>query len=116
MRAYLGVAAGNATQAARLAGYKSPKQQGSRLLTFGDVRAEIERQSRKKPRVMGPEELREWWTGLVSGEMEAEMRDRIKASELLGKSAAMFVKKVEHSGDRARLEIYIPKNGSEVDG
>lgn len=39
--AYLGVADGNATEAARMAGYKQPKQQGSRLLTNVDIAARV---------------------------------------------------------------------------
>ncbi len=39
--AFIGTAAGNATEAARIAGYADPKQQGSRLLTFVDVKAAV---------------------------------------------------------------------------
>ena len=39
---YLGEAKGNATQAARLAGYKQPRQQGHRLLTNVDIAARVQ--------------------------------------------------------------------------
>lgn len=39
---YLGISAGNATDAARRAGFKSPRMAGSRLMTFDDIRSAIE--------------------------------------------------------------------------
>lgn len=39
--AYLGEAKGNATEAARIAGYKHPRQQGSRLLANADIAARV---------------------------------------------------------------------------
>ena len=48
-------------------------------------------------------ELQEFWTSIVKQENEddkifVEMKDRLKASELLGRNKKMFVDKVEHSG------------------
>jgi hypothetical protein len=40
--AYLGAAGGNATEAARMAGYRCPKQQGHRLLTNVDIMAAVD--------------------------------------------------------------------------
>ena len=40
--AYVGVANGNATEAARIAGFEFPTRQGSRLLTLVDVKTEID--------------------------------------------------------------------------
>lgn len=39
---YLGEAGGNASEAARMAGYAEPRQEGSRLLTNADIRAAID--------------------------------------------------------------------------
>lgn len=40
--AYLGPARLNATEAARIAGYKTPRQEGSRLLSNADIQREIQ--------------------------------------------------------------------------
>lgn len=40
--AYLGPARLNATEAARIAGYKTPRQEGSRLLSNADIQGEIQ--------------------------------------------------------------------------
>ena len=102
--AYVGECAGNATAAATVAGYAKAKQEGSRLLTFADVSAAVG--VLQKPaldrKVMGIDELREFWTEMAQAEAEAT-KDRLKASELLGKSQGAFVERVEHSGKGAAL-------------
>lgn len=40
-------------------------------------------------------ELRQWWTTLIRGERDAEMKERLKASELLGKSQGAFLDRVD---------------------
>jgi phage terminase small subunit len=45
----------NATEAARRVGYKYPRRQGSRLLSFVDIQAEIERRITEK--AMGADEV-----------------------------------------------------------
>lgn len=52
---YLGVSNGNATDAARRAGFAEPKVQGSRLLTFVNVREEVDRRYREE--CMGADEV-----------------------------------------------------------
>jgi phage terminase small subunit len=87
----------NATQAAIRAGYseRSAKQQGSRLLTYVDVKDEIavlERAQREVDEidrayvVAGLRELAE------TAESEST---RVRSLELLGKTMRMFVEKVE---------------------
>jgi len=51
-------------------------------------------------------ELQEFWTEVVKD--ENEMKDRLKASELLGKNKKMFTDKVEHSGEMATTINIIP--------
>lgn len=81
---------GNATEAARRAGYKHPKQQGSRLLTNVDILGYIK--SRTAPteqkRIASGDEVLEFFTRVMNGEEEgAAMPDRINAGkEILRRS------------------------------
>jgi phage terminase small subunit len=95
---YMGDAAGNATKAARLAGYsaKTARKQGSRLLTKGHIRAAIAQRTKDDPGVWTREDRQRFWTAVASGASGyqlAALRDRLKASELLGKSQADFVER-----------------------
>ena len=95
---YMGDAAGNATQAARLAGYskKTARKQGSRLLTKGHIRAAIDARAHADPRIATREDLQRFWSAMYRNPA-VEDRDRLRASELLGKSQAVFI-------DRHQLE------------
>ena len=101
---FMGDAAGNATHAARLAGYssKTARKQGSRLLTKGHIRAALAQRAQDDPAVWTREERQRFWTAIARGAdggyPEASLRDRLKASELLGKSQADFLDRIEHSG------------------
>lgn len=44
--------------------------------------------------IMSEIELQEWWTEVVK-EYDVDIRDKIKASELLGKNKAMFTDKIK---------------------
>jgi phage terminase small subunit len=113
VEAYMGEAKGNATQAAVLAGYaeSGAAEQGRRLLRNDDVREAIDSRAEGDPRVMGREELQRFWTSVARGEEEdAKMADRLKASEYLGKTKALFVTKHEHRGV-AGVTLYLPDNG-----
>jgi phage terminase small subunit len=121
VEAYMGQAAGNATEAARLAGYKGND------ITLGAVGAEnlkkpqiieaLKERVDDCPLIMSRKELQEFWTRVAKGEeLDGKdlpvMRDRLKASEMLGKSQAVFVDKVEHSGTvESKVQLYIPDNG-----
>mgnify|MGYP006372148307 FL=1 len=101
----MGQAAGNATEACRLAGYKGNANTlrvvGTQNLAKPAVRSAIEARVEEDPAVATREQLQRFWTDVALGKGEhaaLEMRDRLKASELLGKSQAVFVEKVEHSG------------------
>lgn len=94
-------ACGNATESARKAGYKHPDPQGSQNL--GNPRiAEYIRSLSAKPtekRILTAQERQAWWTSVVLGEEpDADMKDRLKASELLGRSQADFIDKHEVTG------------------
>ncbi|WP_136796196.1 terminase small subunit [Desulfosediminicola ganghwensis] len=101
---------GNATEAARRAGYAHPTQQGNRLLTNVNIRAAItERESREhRERILNRQERQELWTRIALGlepdlkmvegklkEMPVAMRHRLKALECLAKSEGDFMTKLE---------------------
>lgn len=94
---FLGEAAGNATEAARLAGYKTPHPEGSQLLQNPTIREAIESHSKTRSRIKTRDERQEWWSQIMDDE-DQPTKDRLRASELLAKSQADFVQRVEHSG------------------
>jgi len=101
---------GNATDAARKAGYKG---NGNTLGQVGDEnlkKPEIAKairareNQRNKKHIKTREERQEFWSEM----MEASERDgdKLKASELLGRSEADFTEKLQHTG----------KDGEELKG
>jgi ATP-dependent helicase YprA (DUF1998 family) len=103
VEAFMGTSHGNARQAALTAGYSQATagKQGSRLLTFVDVRRAIAERAKSDPAVWQREDLQAWWTAVVSGaspHKRAALGIRLKASELLGRSQAVFTDNVAHSG------------------
>ena len=107
---YMGDAAGNATQAARLAGYspKTARKQGSRLLTKGHIRAALEQRTQDDPAVWTREARQRFWTAVASGApgyAKAALKDRLRASELLGKSQADFVERHQVDAGASLVEL-----------
>lgn len=102
VEAYMGEACGNATAAARIAGYKGNDETlstvGTENLRKPAVTAAIEERTENDPLVLSREELQRWWTE-VTRDAKTTMKDRLRASELLGKSRGEFTDKVEHSGE-----------------
>lgn len=92
---------GNATAAALAAGYsaKTAQRIGSENLLKPLIAAAIKarEQERSSPLIATREERQSFWTATMRDE-GAGMRDRLKASELLGKSEADFIDKVQASG------------------
>jgi phage terminase small subunit len=88
---------GNATEAARIAGYKQPMQQGERLLRKDEIHKAIEDREapEKESRIATREERQEFWTNTML-DKETNMKDRLRASELLGKSGADFIERKDH--------------------
>ena len=97
--AYL--ASGNATEAARKAGYspQSARSQGQRLLTFADVQEYLAERNQEiiAASTAQVEEIRQLWT--------ATMRDRLKASELLAKTYGAFLDRVEVDAEVKTREL-----------
>lgn len=107
--AYLGAAHGNATEAARMAGYKSPKQQGTENLAKPAISARIKAHVSKQV-ATADDVLRELadvafadWREFVtvrtnprSGlpvDVKMDLTNKVKALELLGKYHSLFVEK-----------------------
>lgn len=92
---------GNATAAALAAGYsaRTAQRMGSENLSKPLIATAIRARERARtsPLIATREERQSFWTATMRDE-SAEMRDRLKASELLGKSEADFIDKVQASG------------------
>lgn len=106
---------GFARQAAVDAGY-APKHadiQAAKLMKDEGVAAAIAalRDATVSEKVATITELREFWTQGMR-DANAEMKMRLKASELLGKSMGAFLERVEHSGKvESAVTVYLPANG-----
>lgn len=95
----------NASAAAERAGMTA--DYGRQLLTKSHVHAAIEelREAARTDAVMSLRELQQWWSEIVRGETpEGDLRDALKASELLGKSHGGFTDRQEHTG-AMRIEV-----------
>lgn len=95
---------GNATEAARAAGYKGGEnvlcQVGRENLTKPHIRALIEEREHRKSskKIATRSERQEFWTEVMT-DAKNDMKHRLKASELLGKSQADFVDRVKFEAD-----------------
>jgi len=96
---------GNATDAARQAGYAKPRQQGPRLLeNVGVVQAlETLREETTNAAIATREERQAYWTSVMRGEPDSEGNrptnsERLRASEILGKAQGDFLERREITG------------------
>ena len=110
--------AGNATDAARRAGYRGTDntlaQTGSDLLRNPEVRAAIRRRedTERRTTIATRAERQAFWTSTLRDD-GLDLRDRLKASELLGKSEADFTDRVEHSGNVTLEQLVVASLGRE---
>ena len=92
---------GNATQAAIAAGYsaKTAPFIGAENLKKPKILAEIKRREtiHSTPLIASRAERQQFWSSVMR-DKEQQMRDRLKAAELLGKSEADFVERQEITG------------------
>ena len=92
---------GNATQAAIAAGYsqKIARQMGQVNMTKRVILAEIKSREtvRCTPLIASRAERQQFWSSVMRDKQQ-QMRDRLKAAELLGKSEADFVERQEITG------------------
>lgn len=94
------MATGNATKAAVSAGYskKTAGQIGYRLLKKVQIQKAISQRTEADPAVWTREDRQKFWTAVASGSnryQTATLRERLKASELLGRSQADFIERRE---------------------
>ena len=96
VEAFMGEAAGNATQAARLAGYRGNdhtlKSIATENLSKLVIAEAIEKLQKSDPLVMNRKERREFWTRMAL-DPEVENAVRIRASELLAKASGDFIER-----------------------
>lgn len=112
---------GNATEAARKAGYssKTAKSIGQENLTKPDIKTYIEERLNEKDaeRIASQDEILEFLTAVMRGEKTEQipvglgegaqqledkdpyLKDRVKAAELLGKRHSMWTDKVDMVGN-----------------
>ena len=96
------------TDAARKAGYKNPRQDAVRLLKLPHIQEQLRALTSedKGRRIATAVERQEFWTRVMYGEVQngvdkngepvyPTMTERLKASELLGKSQADFVERID---------------------
>jgi hypothetical protein len=73
----------------------------SRLMAKVHIRSRVAelRKAIESSSIMTAKELQEWWSQSVKGEhVDADYRDQLKASELLGRSKGVFVDRQQLSG------------------
>jgi len=105
-------ASGNATEAAKKAGYSEryARENAPKLLRNTTIQQELYNRTKevKESRIASIRERQEFWTSVLRGEeTEAEMRDRLKASELLGRCQGDFVDRVESTGVHEIIVRYV---------
>lgn len=110
--AYLGEAKMNATQAARIAGYKHPEAQGAENLRKLRPWIDEVMSKRHSDAIATQEEIQQFFTAVVRGEVKekvvsnsgkilevpASTKDRLKAAECMGRAYGMFTERKEISG------------------
>jgi phage terminase small subunit len=100
-KAFIEAYCGNATEAALKAGYsqRSAYNQGRRMMKNDEVLAAIkEREAgRNSVLIATRQERQAFWSATMRGEA-VDMKDRLRASELLGKSEGDFVDRTELTG------------------
>ena len=93
-----GEAAGNATEAARLAGYSGGENAlavaGARMLRNTKIAQALNEIAKNDPLIATREDRQRFWTEVMYNE-EVETKDRLRASEILGKSQGDFIERVE---------------------
>ena len=103
------------TEAARLAGYKNPKQAGNENMTKLNSFIADREEVLEQPRIADMEEINKFWTEIIrSDDPEISMKDKLKASELRAKAAGGFLERVELSGhEPVKIIVDIPDGEAE---
>lgn len=95
-RRFVAAYRGNAREAARVAGYKGPKEAAHRLITNPKVVAAIRAREGQETKtlVLDRQQRQAFWTSVIQ-DSAASMTDRLRASELLGRSEGDFLDRVQ---------------------
>ena len=113
-RKFVEAYAGNATEAARVAGYtgtpRSLESMASRLLRNVEVAAALKTRGEKSINklIANREERQSFWTKAMRGDTVTP--EQLKASELLGRSEADFLDRSETSGELVIRIVEIPED------
>ena len=109
-QAFVAAYDGNGVESAKAAGYKGGYQTlgvtACRLLKDDRITRAIQarEKERMEPVIMNRQERQSFWSGIMLDE-DASLRDRLRASELLGKSEGDFLERheVKHTGIGERI-------------
>lgn len=106
VEAYMGKANGNATEAARLAGYSGNRvtleAMGRENLGKPRIAEAIKNRQSNDPLVATREERQKFWTDVMNDKAE-DMRNRLRASEILGKASGDFIERIDHTSGGKEL-------------
>ena len=110
-QAFVAAYDGNGVAAARAAGYGGADAvlgvTACRLLKNANVAKAIQarEQERIQPAILNRRQRQEFWSGIMLDE-DAPLRDRLRASELLGRSEGDFLERqeVNHTGIGERID------------
>ena len=109
---------GNATAAACEAGYspKTARSAGQRLLTNVDIQKAIRAREMKNMEGMiaGRQQRQRFWTDTMNNDGHT-MRDRLRASELLGRSEGDFMDKLDHTSSDGTMSPRPAFEGVDID-
>ena len=117
MRAFVEAYCGNATEAALKAGY-SPRTAafiGAENLKKPQIKEAIAERNAPaaSARIADRQERQSFWTSVMR-DPEEDMRNRLKAAELLGKSECDFAERVEVSGEMDIGVLFDPEKRRRV--
>ena len=110
-QAFVAAYDGNGVESAKAAGYKGGYQTlgvtACRLLKDDRITRAIQAREQKsiQPAILNRRQRQEFWSGIMLDE-DASLRDRLRASELLGRSEGDFLERheVNHTGIGERID------------
>jgi phage terminase small subunit len=116
VEAYCGPAEGNATEAARRAGYANANTQGPRLLVNEGVKQEILRLSARsrKDAILTVDQCKALLSKLAQ-DPALEPKDQISALDKLLKAGGAYLERREVTHHGAEVKVYLPDNGRDRD-
>lgn len=106
------IISGNATEAAKKAGYKQPRQQGSRMLTNVDILEYIKQRTTpaEEKRIASGDEVLQFFTRVMNGDekdafgLDASLSDRMAAGREI----------LKRNVDDRKLEVELMKLESQI--